>query len=350
MRAPLCAGQEEGDPGLSPSPPPIIFVYMDATTDLLPLVDQGPETESFRAAVLDGLSAPQKQISSKFLYDERGSKLFDQICELDEYYPTRTEIGILQEYVEEMVEAIGPRARLVELGSGSSMKTRILLDHLDDLAVYVPIDISRSHLVAAAEQIAEAYPDVPVQPLCADYTATFDLPTPPRPATRTVAFYPGSTVGNFQPHEARDFLGRLVDGIGEDGGLLIGVDLKKDVDVMEAAYNDAAGVTAAFNKNLLRRMNRELDATFALDRFEHVSVWNEEKGCVESFLRSTTDQTVMVAGTRFSFDEGETIHTEYSYKYTLDEFAELIGEAGFSVDRVWTDDRSYFSVQYCTVD
>jgi dimethylhistidine N-methyltransferase len=237
----------------------------------------------------------------------------------------------------------------VELGSGSSVKTRILLDHLDDLAVYVPIDISRAHLRAAAEKIAEAYPSVPVQPLCADYTGTFDLPEPPRPAARTVAFYPGSTVGNFQPHEARDFLGRLADGIGDDGGLLIGVDLKKDIDVMEAAYNDAAGVTAAFNKNLLRRMNRELDATFDLDRFEHMSVWNEETGCIESFLRSTAEQTVTVAGEPFSFEEGETIHTEYSYKYTLDEFADLVGEAGFSVDRVWTDDRSYFSVQYCTV-
>jgi len=216
--------------------------------------------------------------------------------------------------------------------------------------VYVPIDISRSHLVEAAEQIAADYPTIPVQPLCADYTSTFDLPEPPQPAARTVVYYPGSTVGNFRPEEAQDFLARIADGIGSDGGLLIGVDLKKEVDVLEAAYNDAAGVTEAFNKNLLRRMNRELDATFDLDQFEHLSVWNEDEGCVESFLRSTADQTVTVAGTSVSFEKGERIHTEYSYKYTLDECADLVGEAGFSVDTVWTDESNYFSVQYCTVD
>jgi len=322
---------------------------MDTATEILPLVDQAPDTESFRDAALEGLSRPQKQISSKFLYDERGSKLFDRICELDEYYPTRTEIGIMQAYVQEMVAAIGPRARLVELGSGSSLKTRILLDHLDDLSVYVPIDISKAHLVAAAEQIAEEYPRIPVQPLCADYTATFELPDPPRPTARTVVYYPGSTVGNFQPDDAKAFLRRIAEGLDDDAGLLIGVDLKKEVDVMEAAYNDAEGVTAAFNKNLLRRMNRELDATFDLDRFEHHSVWDEEKGCVESFLRSTEEQTVRVAGRSFAFGAGETIHTEYSYKYTLDDFADLMAAAGFSVEKVWTDDRSYFSVQYCTV-
>jgi len=323
---------------------------MDTPTETLPLVDQAPDTESFREAALEGLRQPQKQISSKFLYDERGSKLFDRICELDEYYPTRTEIGIMRDNIGAIRDAIGPQVRLVELGSGSSMKTRILLDHLEDVAVYVPIDISKAHLVEAAEGIADAYPGVPVQPLCADYTATFDLPEPPQPASRTIVYYPGSTVGNFQPDEARHFLRRIAEGIEEGAGLLIGVDLKKDVDVLEAAYNDAEGVTAAFNMNLLRRMNRELDATFDLDRFEHLSVWNEDKGCVESFLRSTDEQTVTVAGELFSFAAGETIHTEYSFKYTLDEFAELMGEAGFSVEEVWTDDRSYFSVQYCTVD
>ena len=322
---------------------------METTTQALPLVDQAPAIESFRDAALTGLRNSQKQIPSKFLYDERGSKLFDQICELEEYYPTRTEIAIMRENVDEMVEAIGPQARLLELGSGSSQKTRILLDHLDDLAVYVPVDISRSHLTAAADALAEAYPHIPVQPLCADYTAPFDLPEPPQPVTRTVAYYPGSTVGNFQPEEAQRFLSRLADAVAPNGGLLIGVDLQKDVDVMEAAYNDAAGVTAAFNKNLLRRMNRELDATFDLDRFEHLSVWNEETGCIESFLRSREAQTVTVAGASISFEAGETIHTEYSYKYTRDGFAELVGEAGFSVETVWTDERSYFSVQYCSV-
>lgn len=323
---------------------------MDTTTQTLPLVDQAPATDSFRGAVLDGLQKSRKKIPSKFMYDERGSKLFDQICELEEYYPTRTEIGIMQDHVDAMVEAIGSQARLVELGSGSSLKTRILLDHLEDLVVYVPIDISRAHLVQAAEQIAADYPEVPVQPLCADYTSTFDLPEPPRPAARTVVYYPGSTVGNFRPEAAQAFLGRIADAMPPSAGLLIGVDLKKEVDVLEAAYNDAEGVTAEFNINLLRRINRELDANFDLDRFEHRGVWNEEEGCMESFLRSTTRQTVTVDGRSFSFEEGETIHTEYSYKYTTDEFADLVGKAGFSVEQVWTDERDYFSVQYCTVD
>ena len=323
---------------------------MDTTSQALPLVDEAPETESFREAVLDGLQKPQKKIPSKFLYDDRGSKLFDRICEQEEYYPTRTEMGIMRAHADEMAEKIGRRVRLVEYGSGSSRKIRILLDHLEAPVVYVPIDISGEHLVEAAEALAADYPDLPVQPLCADYTSSVDLPSPPEPVARTVGYYPGSTIGNFRPEDARDFLSRVADTVGPDGGLLIGVDLQKDVDVLEAAYNDAAGVTAAFNKNLLRRMNRELDATFDLDRFEHLSVWNEEKGCIESFLRSRAAQTVTVAGDPFSFEEGETIHTEYSYKYTLDGFADLAASAGLSVETVWTDDRSYFSVQYCTVD
>ena len=323
---------------------------MDTTPQTLPLVDEAPETESFREAVLTGLGKPQKKIPSKFLYDERGSKLFDRICEQEEYYPTRTEMSIMREAAAEMAGAIGPRARLVEYGSGSSRKIRLLLDHLEDPVVYVPIDISRDHLVASAEALAADYPTLPVQPLCADYTGPLTLPEPPAPVARTVGYYPGSTIGNFRPTDARDFLARVAETVGPDGGLLIGVDLKKDVDVLEAAYNDAAGVTAAFNKNLLRRMNRELDATFDPDRFEHMSVWNAEKGCIESFLRSRERQSVTVAGRSFSFGRGETIHTEYSYKYSLEGFGDLARSAGFSVETVWTDERSYFSVQYCAVD
>jgi len=323
---------------------------MDTTSQALPLVDEAPETESFREAVLDGLQKPQKKVPSKFLYDDRGSKLFDRICEQEEYYPTRTEMGIMRAHADEMAEKIGARVRLVEYGSGSSRKIRILLDHLDDPVVYVPIDISGEHLVEAAEALAADYPNLPVQPLCADYTSSVDLPPPPAPVARTVGYYPGSTIGNFRPEDARAFLARVADTLGTDGGFLIGVDLQKDVDVLEAAYNDAAGVTAAFNKNLLRRMNRELDATFDLDQFEHLSVWNEKKGCIESFLRSRAAQTVTVAGHSVSFEAGERIHTEYSYKYTLEGFANLAASAGFSVETVWTDDRSYFSVQYCAVD
>lgn len=323
---------------------------MSTSTLAHPVLDQAPATESFREAVLSGLRKSQKQIPSKFLYDERGSKLFDRICELDEYYPTRTEIGIMKHHVDAMAEAIGPRARLVEYGSGSSLKTRILLNHLDAIASYVPVDISKEHLVESANDLADDYPSIPVQPVCADYTTAFDLPEPPFPPARTVGYYPGSTIGNFRRREAQAFLGCIADLVGPEGGLLIGVDLKKDIDVLKAAYDDSEGVTAAFNKNLLRRMNRELDATFDLDAFEHQVRWNEERGCIESYLRSTAAQTVSVAGERFSFEAGETIHTEDSHKYTLDGFAELAGEVGFRVDAVWTDERSYFSVQYCSVE
>jgi len=322
---------------------------MPTSTDARPVLDEAPTTESFRTAVLTGLQKTQKRIPSKFLYDERGSELFDRICELDEYYPTRTEMSIMRGSIDAMAEAIGPRTRLVEYGSGSSLKTRILLDHLEDLAAYVPVDISKEHLAAAADALAEDYPAIPVQPVCADYTTAFELPEPPLPAARTVAYYPGSTIGNFRRDDARAFLERVARTVGEDGGLLIGVDLKKDVDVLKAAYDDSEGVTAAFTKNLLRRMNRELDATFDLEAFEHQVVWNADRGCIESHLRSTTARTVSVAGETVEFEEGETIHTEDSHKYTLDGFAALANKAGFQVSRVWTDDQSYFSVQYCTV-
>lgn len=323
---------------------------MSASSTVRPVLDQAPATESFREAAVTGLRKSQKQIPSKFLYDERGSKLFDRICELDEYYPTRTEIGIMRQNVEAMAEAIGTRAQLVEYGSGSSLKTRILLEHLDDLASYVPVDISKEHLVESAHTLAEDYPSIPIQPVCADYTKSFDLPEPSLTPDRTVGYYPGSTIGNFQRDEARVFLSQIAETVRPDGGLLIGVDLKKDVEVLKAAYDDSEGVTAAFNENLLRRMNRELNATFDLDAFEHHVRWNEERGCMESHLRSTEAQTVTVAGEQFSFDEGETIHTEDSHKYTLEGFAELARDAGFRVDTVWTDERSYFSVQYCTVE
>ncbi len=322
---------------------------MPTSTSIHPILNQAPTTESFRKATLRGFRKDQKQIPSKFLYDDRGSKLFDKICELEEYYPTRTEIGIMRENVSAMAEAIGPAARLVEYGSGSSLKTRILLEQMGkDLAAYVPVDISKSHLLESAEALAEDYPAVPIQPVCADYTTSFELPEPPRSARRTVGYYPGSTIGNFPRDQARAFLEQIAHTVGPEGGLLIGVDLKKDVDVMTAAYDDAEGVTAAFSKNLLRRMNRELDATFDLDAFEHQVLWNEERGCVESHLRSTTAQSVTVADESFAFDAGETIHTEDSHKYTLDGFASLAADTGFEVESVWTDDRSYFSVQYCT--
>lgn len=315
-------------------------------TDTLSLLDFHPETESVRDEVLDGLRDTPKHLPSKLFYDERGSQLFDAICELDEYYPTRTEQAIMETHVEAMGEAIGPEALLVEYGSGSSMKTRILLDHADDLAGYVPIDISRDHLMQAAETIAARYPELDVLPVCADYTADYHLPEPAVSPERTVVYYPGSTIGNFTPEAARDFLAHIAGQVGPEGGLLIGVDLQKDEALLRAAYNDAKGVTATFNKNLLRRINRELDADFDLGRFRHEAIYNAGEGRIEMQLISEADQQVTVAGVDIPFATGERITTEYSYKYTVKGFAALAAAAGWSVEDVWTDADRLFSVQY----
>lgn len=317
-----------------------------SSPDTLPLLDFHPETESFRDEVLTGLRDDPKHLPSKFFYDERGSKLFDAICELDEYYLTRTELAIMKMHLGAMVDALGPRVRLVEYGSGSSLKTRLLLDHLPRLAGYVPIDISREHLLHAAEEIAAQYPDVPILPVCADYTSDYRLPDPDGDVERTVVYYPGSTVGNFTPDTARTFLTHMAKQVGPRGGLLIGVDLQKDEAVLRAAYNDAQGVTAAFNKNLLRRINRQLEADFDLDRFRHEAVYNAAEGRVEMYLVSESAQRVAVEGIGVSFEAGERILTEYSYKYTVDGFADLADRAGWSVETVWTDDQELFSVQY----
>jgi dimethylhistidine N-methyltransferase len=318
------------------------------SSSVQPLIDAAPASDSLRSDVLSGLQREQKEVPSKYLYDARGSQLFDAICNLDEYYPTRTEMSILQECVGEMADALGPHVQLVEYGSGSSLKTRILLDHLDALSSYVPVDISREHLLDAAGSIAEAYPDLAVQPVCADYTAEVPLPDLPPDASRRVVYYPGSTIGNFQPSTAQTFLSRIADCVGTNGGLLIGVDLRKSPDTLRAAYNDAEGVTAAFNKNLLHRLNRELDADFDVDAFHHEAQWNADAGCIEMHLVSDASQTVHIGDHRFAFSEGESIRTEYSYKYTLDGFSRLASRAGFSVDQVWTDDAGLFSIQYAT--
>jgi len=311
--------------------------------DTIHLIDLCPETDSFRDEVQAGLRQSQKTIPPKFFYDVRGSHLFDRITELPEYYLTRTEMGIMRAYIEEMVARIGPRCLLVEYGSGSSLKTRILLDHLSEPAGYVPIDISREHLLASAAQLALSYPDLPILPVCADYTTAFHLPD--LDGARPVVYFPGSTIGNFDRAEARAFLRRLARIVGAGGGLLIGVDLRKDVGVIEAAYNDAQGVTAAFNKNVLARINRELGGTFDLARFDHRAVFNEASSRIEMYLVSREDQWVRIDGVPFSFHKGETILTEYSYKYSLRDFAVLAASAGFAVEQVWTDERRYFSVQ-----
>ena len=321
------------------------------TSSLVSFVDLDPATEDFRTAVLNGLAKPQKELPCKFFYDERGSQIFDQICDLEEYYPTRTEISILEDRLEEIAELVGRGAHLVELGSGASIKIRTLLNALPDLSQYTAIDISRDFLLHSASTLAEDYPDLAVAAICADYTADFELPaTIARLSSRNVAFFPGSTIGNFTPEAAQRFLKRLSSILGEGSGLLIGVDLKKDPDILRAAYNDAKGVTAAFNMNLLSRINTELGADFDLDAFYHDAVYREDPGRIEMRLISTKRQSVSIGDSVFDFDENEYIHTENSHKYSIENFRGICETAGFTPIASWTDNNSLFSVHYLTVE
>jgi dimethylhistidine N-methyltransferase len=311
----------------------------------LELHDFGPARERLLADALAGLLAPRKTLPCKYFYDERGSELFERICELDEYYPTRTELGILRARAGAMAETLGPDCLVVEYGSGSGVKTRLLLERLERPVAYLPVDISREHLLRSAAALSARHPGLPVLPVCADFTRPFELPPLPRPARRRAAYFPGSTIGNFAPAEARKFLTQVAELCGPGGALLIGVDLKKGRGVLERAYDDALGVTAAFNLNLLERLNRELDADFALDQFAHRALWNEAEGRVEMHLVSRRRQQARLGGRRIRFEPGETIHTENSYKYDLRGFAALARSAGFEVERVWVDGAALFSVQ-----
>lgn len=299
----------------------------------------------FTRTVLEGLRRTPKALPPKLLYDARGSQLFDRICEVEEYYPTRTELAILAERAAEIGELAGPRAVLVEFGSGSSLKVRLVLDELFDPAAYIPIDISAEHLQAAAEALREDYPDMPVLPVAADFTQPIPLPEVAG-GGRRLGFFPGSTIGNFERADAEEFLARARQLLGRGAALLIGVDLKKDEAVLNAAYNDAEGVTAAFNLNLLERINREAGADFDIAAFAHRAFYNGEKGRVEMHLESRRDQSVNVAGETFALAAGETIHTECSYKYSPDEFAKLAGRAGWRPLRQWTDAQALFSVWF----
>lgn len=312
------------------------------------LRDYEPQPADMRAEILAGLASNPKTLPSKYFYDERGSKLFDQICELPEYYLTRTELAIMQAHATDMAAALGPRVLLVEPGSGTSAKTRLLLDKLRWPLAYVPVDISREHLIKAADQLNRHYPELEVLPVCADFSQPFALPAPHHSAARTVIYFPGSTIGNFEPGAAVTLLQQLQRLAGRKGALLIGVDLNKDRGVLEAAYNDAAGVTAAFNKNLLTRLNRELHCNFDPERFQHHAPYNQAEGRVEMHLVSTGDQAVHIGDKLANFQRGECIITEYSYKHTLPGFAALAAQAGWKVQKVWTDDRRWFSVQYLT--
>lgn len=335
----------EDGTGVSPVRSPVPRANGRPASFDAPVHDFGPARDDFRADVLHGLRQARKQVPCKYFYDQRGSQLFDQICALPEYYPTRTELAIMARHAAEIAEAMGPRCRIVEYGSGSSTKTRVLLDDAQDPCSYVPLDISREHLLDAAARLAARYPALNILPVCADYTSRFTLPDGDA-AARTIIYFPGSTIGNFEPHDARAFLQAAAERAGPGGGLLIGVDLKKDPATLHAAYNDSAGVTAAFNLNLLERINRELDGDFRLDQFDHYAFYNPRLGRIEMHLVSRRMQTVTVGDQRFDFREGEAIFTESSYKYTLDQFASLASASGWNVEKVWTDERRLFSVQY----
>lgn len=303
-------------------------------------------SEETRDEVLGGLSRSPKTIDCKYFYDEAGSELFDRICELEEYYPTRTELAIMRRNAAEMASRLGPRLMLIEYGSGSGLKTPLLLDALDAPVAYLPIDISPAPLQASARRLAQRYPRLDILPLCADYTGPVTLPPTRAVPRRRAVYFPGSTIGNFPPPEARVFLQRIAATCGAGGALLIGVDLVKDRQVLHRAYNDAQGVTAAFNLNLLVRFNRELGADFDVDGFRHRAIYNADQHRIEMYLVSQRRQQVRIADRVIELAAGEEILTEYSYKYTRDGFRDLAEAAGFTVEQVWTDDADLFSVQY----
>lgn len=309
--------------------------------------DHAPELETFAAATVRGLSAAEKSIPCQFLYDERGSALFDRICELPEYYPTRTETLILRDHSAEIAARMGREAVLIELGSGSSIKVRILLEAMSDPAAYVAVDISAEHLKRAAQALAADYPELKVAAICADYSRAFALPDLPG-GGRRVGFFPGSTIGNLERPDALAFLKLWAERLGPDAAMLVGVDLKKDAATLNAAYDDAQGVTAAFSLNLLARANRELGADFDLAAFRHRAVYDEAAGSVRIHLVSARRQTVRLAGRAFELAEGEAIHVENSNKYSLQDFADLAGEAGFTPATAWTDAKGLFSLHYLT--
>lgn len=298
---------------------------------------------TMRREVLEGLSRPRKRLPSKYFYDERGSELFEQITRREEYYLTRTEKSLLEKHGEEMARHIGARAALVELGSGSSRKTRLLLDRLRNLKAYVPVDISREYLQTIGRELRREYPGLAVRPVCADYTRAFELPELPENTVGISVFFPGSTIGNYAPGRARKVLARIHELLDTGKLLLIGVDMKKDREILEKAYNDAGGVTAAFNKNMLLHLNRELDGDFNPSLFEHLAFYNESEGRVEMHLVSREPQQVRIAGRSFRLEEGESIHTENSYKYSLREFQNLAGDC-FDPVETWTDPNNWFSL------
>jgi dimethylhistidine N-methyltransferase len=339
--------EQTNSPSLDFDPPQLFGIsHMNALPDTI----QADEHRAlFRAEVLRGLRNPVKELPCKYFYDERGSKLFEQICELDEYYLTRTEMEILNRHVGEMADRLGSNCVLIELGSGSDAKTRLLLEHLREPAAYVPIDLARDSLLRSTEALRRRFPGLTIAPCCADFTAPFEIAALAGTVGRRVVYFPGSTIGNFGPAESRNLLAQIARLCGPGGGLLLGMDLKKDPALLVPAYNDREGVTAAFNLNLLERINHELGADFDLTAFRHSAVYNRELGRIEMFLISACDQVVHLGDSAIAFRREEAICTEHSYKYDLQEFEPLARSAGFQLEERWTDDRRRFAVVYLTL-
>lgn len=321
-----------------------ISEHFDSFDDIVTGADE------FLTDVIEGLSRPSKTLPCKYFYDETGSKLFDQVCDVPEYYPARAETALMQASAHEMAKAIGSGAEVIEYGSGASKKVRILLDALEAPAAYVAVDISKEFLLQSTKSLALDYPALALHVLCADFTKPFDLPADVvASGRRAVGYFPGSTIGNFDRAAAKDFLSGCVHTLGVGGGMLVGVDLKKEKRILDAAYNDSQGVTEAFNLNLLVRINRELNGDFDLDQFEHVSFYNEDEGRIEMHLESKAEQQVALGGRLFDFKQGERIHTEYSYKYDIEGFRNLATAAGFTPVNAWTDEDQLFSVHFLEI-
>jgi len=299
----------------------------------------------FYEAVLEGLSLPQKTISPKFFYDDRGSKIFDKICDTPEYYLTRTEIALLNDIKEELYSFIEPGSAVVEYGCGSSIKIKALLSALPEPSHYIAIDISKSHLISTAKEIASNYSNISVAAICADFMEPIDWPERADfKSLNRLAFFPGSTIGNLRPTEASQFLKYVRHLVGDEGTFVIGVDMKKDVEVFNRAYNDSEGHTADFNLNLLHRMKNELGADINISKFSHKAFYNDELGRVEMHLVSDIKQVIKIDNSEFPFEEGESIHTECSYKYSVREFSDLAKKSGFSVLKNWSDKKNFFSI------
>lgn len=311
--------------------------------DNLSFLDTHPQMESLRSYVFSGLAQPAKSIASKFLYDEKGSELFDQICMQPEYYQTDAELEILTNYGEDML-AGGGNCLLIEMGSGHSRKIRCLLRFLGDSAAYVPIDISRDYLLDHAETIANDFPAVQVAALCADFLSPLQLPVVPADFENRIVFFPGSTIGNFEHETQRRILANIVRAVGQGGSLVIGVDRKNGREILEAAYNDAAGVTASFELNILRRINRELGADFDLEQFHYESFYNEAASRIEMYVVSNRAQTVTIEKQPFLFAKGERIHLENSYKYEANDFVALCALEGLKLQKTWTNEAKRFNV------